>query len=1237
MTVPPPPPPPALPLEGSPEADTAAAPRRRRRWLRRITGFVVLLVALVVAAPFALALKPVRRYIAEKVSKGIGRETTIGGASGTWWGGFELRDVEVRNPAGWQGDPLLSIDRIHVDVNAWKLLTGAIDATVVVDVPVLTLIRSSDGRSNAEGLMPERERESPKSSGGAMPTLSLRVRGGRIVAQEARPTRAAPDVIDAITLDAGTAPDGRKHATLSAVAKGAARGGGDARLAFDAKLAGTGEGPISLTVPPIDLVHFKGLVFAATGLSDLRGAFEAAASLTLDAIGRPSGRMTASLADLHARSGDGRIEIQAAGVEATPANEGDGTAVDVKLAVRALSVRGLSRRDEGLIEPALTLTGRVVRLGNGDLTFGSPTAPLTITGRSVSGTASGSVRDLASRSARADAKLHLGVVLSPTLGRLLGALTSPDDDLRGTASIDAAASGTGGALELTLSGSVKDVTVGGAAGAPAFREPAITFGAAGAWNGDARRLTLSKGSVAAGAMSAIVKPGFVVDAGERAGATGDVVVDADFARLTTLRALEPSLDALRGGKLHAEARLVSGETTRAEWSVRADGLSFAPGALSTSGYVEPLTTMRGSFERSASGTMVLGLAELSSSVVSLAPSKAGLSIRLSDAGPVVESPGTITVRLDALGRAIDRGVGLKPGESLGGVLELTPTGSTTATGSTFEVAIVGRDVRLPGASAAGALSGRIVGRSDRGWLSTTIESATITGYGIAVRATATIGPGPTDGAGVRAATVHVDADLASARPMLGVFLGLAPDAVLAGKLVSDVAVAPSGAVRTLRGTTTITGLHFVSGRDPLRPAAAPTTFDEPSVVARHDLTLGAAGADSVRLDTVTIASSVLSASVGGSLRGSSGSSGRPFAIDLVKAEDTRVVELTATLDADASKVADRLRRFMGEGYEDTSGDGRITGQVLVTGPLANDRRDLKIDGTLTFQRFSSGGLTAESGNLRVVRPSPATPLALTLTTAINRGTVRVAGTCDLGRDEGPWTTRVTIRGLDTSPLLTNKGAGRYLALVMPAIIPAEATSNVLSGLLDADLDLTSLALDQPRLAETLSGSGSVRMTQGSIKDSTIFSSLGGDGAGKGMAALLKLAPGLGGEIRNLSKALMFQSLSSTFRIANRRLDLDPVELISPSVELRFSGSVGFDGSTQLTIPLRLSGDAGRAIEPYLPNRTIPLKVSGKAGALRVAPDLSPESLVKGGLLDKGLEKGKDVLDDLFGGKKKKPK
>ena len=308
-----------------------------------------------------------------------------------------------------------------------------------------------------------------------------------------------------------------------------------------------------------------------------------------------------------------------------------------------------------------------MRLGNGDLTFGSAD------GAAHDHRSFGLRHGLGQRArprepvaARADVKLHLGVVLSPTLGRLLGALTSPDDDLRGTASIDAAASGTGGALELTLSGSVKDVTVGGAAGAPAFREPAITFGAAGAWNGDARRLTLSKGSVAAGAMSAIVKPGFVVDAGERAGATGDVVVDADFARLTTLRALEPSLDALRGGKLHAEARLFVGRDDEGRLvGARRRPLVRSRGALDL-GLRRAVDDDAGLVRANRLGDMVVGLAELSSSVVSLAPSaRRACSIRVSDAGPAVESPGTITVRLDALGRAIDRAVGLKPGESIG--------------------------------------------------------------------------------------------------------------------------------------------------------------------------------------------------------------------------------------------------------------------------------------------------------------------------------------------------------------------------------------------------------------------------------------------------------------------------------------------------------------------------------------------------------------------------------------------
>jgi len=91
------------------------------------------------------------------------------------------------------------------------------------------------------------------------------------------------------------------------------------------------------------------------------------------------------------------------------------------------------------------------------------------------------------------------------------------------------------------------------------------------------------------------------------------------------------------------------------------------------------------------------------------------------------------------------------------------------------------------------------------------------------------------------------------------------------------------------------------------------------------------------------------------------------------------------------------------------------------------------------------------------------------------------------------------------------------------------------------------------------------------------------------------------------------------------------------VTLRFTGNVGFDGSGDLDMPLQLGGSAGKAIEPYLKDRTIPLAVTMRPNQpTRVVPKLDPTKLVPlgGGDLGKGLEKGKDLLDDLF---KKKPK
>jgi hypothetical protein len=210
-----------------------------------------------------------------------------------------------------------------------------------------------------------------------------------------------------------------------------------------------------------------------------------------------------------------------------------------------------------------------------------------------------------------------------------------------------------------------------------------------------------------------------------------------------------------------------------------------------------------------------------------------------------------------------------------------------------------------------------------------------------------------------------------------------------------------------------------------------------------------------------------------------------------------------------------------------------------------------------------------------------------------------------------------MRGVDTSPLLVNQGTGRYLALVLPAIVPADATTQVLSGRLDADVEVRSTSVHAPASIDALTGRGEVHMREGSVKQSTLFAGIA-DG-GKGMTQLLALVPGVGSTLNELTRAVTFTEMSSTFTLADRQVRLDPVLLVSPSVDLRFSGVVGFDGRMDLKVPLRIGGSAGSAMEKFVPDRTIPLRVRGEPGRKpKVTPDLKLESVGKG-LLDEFLK------------------
>jgi hypothetical protein len=325
------------------------------------------------------------------------------------------------------------------------------------------------------------------------------------------------------------------------------------------------------------------------------------------------------------------------------------------------------------------------------------------------------------------------------------------------------------------------------------------------------------------------------------------------------------------------------------------------------------------------------------------------------------------------------------------------------------------------------------------------------------------------------------------------------------------------------------------------------------------------------------------------------------------------------VDGDAKALAADLRALLGEGYEDLEGEGRVAGRFSVAGPLADGARSLRIDGDASFAKFKSGGLALSDGRLTAKRATAQAPLALTVAAGVNGGTLKADGSCDLARGEGPWNAKVVARGIDTSSLVTGKGASRYLPMVLPALVPAGSKTPVLSGRLDADVELASRSLSEPGLTDSLTGKGTLTMGKGTLSESTLFGAIAGKGkGGKGLATLAKLVPALGRELEAFGRAVVFSEMSSRFGIGGRKVRLDEVKLTAERASLVFSGVVGFDGKTDLRVPLRLGGDVGRAIEPYVKDRTIPLRVRGDVASPKVEPDLKLENVAKGlleGLLD----------------------
>lgn len=340
-------------------APAAAAPRRPRRWRRRVLLGLGLGLLLLLLAPLALALGPVRDWVAGRIGERLGRRVEIGSAFAFWGRGVDLEEVVVHSPAGFDG-PLARVRRVHVDLDVLDLIGGQVRAAVRVVDPHLTFRRLSDGRGNADGVL-ERLRgpAEPEPAEPARPAeVELVLLGGRVEAPEGGPTPAG--TLDQIQARASV---GAAGLTLDAalVALGLREGGGDATLRATLVRPRAGAGRFELSGDPLDLSRAAPLARAAAGIEQLAGHLEFAAQGRLDPEGLPSGRLKATARGLTAHLADGTVVSLAhlaASAESEPGAGGEGLAGRVQVTGSGLVVTppaGAGRR--AIAEPDLALRG----------------------------------------------------------------------------------------------------------------------------------------------------------------------------------------------------------------------------------------------------------------------------------------------------------------------------------------------------------------------------------------------------------------------------------------------------------------------------------------------------------------------------------------------------------------------------------------------------------------------------------------------------------------------------------------------------------------------------------------------------------------------------------------------------------------------------------------------------------------------------------------------------------------
>lgn len=739
-----------------------------------------------------------------------------------------------------------------------------------------------------------------------------------------------------------------------------------------------------------------------------------------------------------------------------------------------------------------------------------------------------------------------------------------------------------------------------------FREPDISLQVTGRLDSQDGLLRIAQGSLQGGQlMQVLVREPLRFEQGAATRFAGRLEAKVSLGRLGSLRGLFPALEPLAAGTLSV---LLTGSGADAQdigVGVRITDLALRPSEVAPDGYSEPTIVAAFRFAQTDDGGMRVRLTQLGARIVRLVAKDAqrGVLLTVAPGGAyAVDGDFTLGFGLQSVSRLLGPKLGLEPGERLGGTLQFVGSGRGTPEAMRLDVDVHGTGIVFPrswgSAGPAAALSAKLVSTRKDG--EALIRISDLSGLGMKGSASARLrDPKRPDASATNESEAEFTIDLAHARPWLGGFLGLDPAGQLAGRARVNARVLAQGGGQHVVATAQLN--DFV-----LRARPKLTPIREKRVTLQADVQLADVGGRHQAKELKLVASGIQL-----DLSGST-----------YVAEPDADLDLRAVLGGDAAQLAPTLAAFLGEGYEDLRGSGKLTGTIKASGSPSDGGAALYTTTDVTLGSWATSGLNVENVRLAATRTDAAAPLAAQLRAGLNGGSALVTGTARLGGKAQPWNATVVLKGVDTSGVLVSQGVGRYLTFVLPALLPANASAAVLSGRLDANLKGGAPSFGGEALKAGLRGDGRIAMEQGEIKQSTLFGGGGSSQLGKLIAMLKVAAPESGVVLAELQKAITFQSLTSEFSVANRVVTVKQTKLDGRRVAIDMQGRVLMAGPIDLHSQVKLQGNAGRRLAGAIGGDTLPLRVRGTLEEPLVQPDVDLTKLIpvpgggKDGLLDK---------------------